>query len=79
MEAYKVRPWSFAPRLAPLLPTLCSWVVQVQKRLGVGTYGSAYLVSLVHDPSQLYCLKKVKLDEGALLAARMVALSPYFT
>lgn len=29
-----------------------------------GTYGSAYLVSLVRDPSQLFCLKKVKIDEG---------------
>jgi hypothetical protein len=37
---------------------------KVVKRLGVGTYGSAYLVCLKQDPNQLFVLKKVKLDEN---------------
>ncbi|GLI61210.1 hypothetical protein VaNZ11_003502 [Volvox africanus] len=34
----------------------------VVKKLGTGTYGSAYLVSLRVNPSQQYVLKKVKVD-----------------
>ena len=37
---------------------------RVVKRIGVGTYGSAYLVTLKRDPSQEYVLKKIKLDEA---------------
>ncbi|KAL6746791.1 hypothetical protein V8C86DRAFT_3119407 [Haematococcus lacustris] len=35
----------------------------VVKRLGVGTYGSAYLITTKHDPVQQLVLKKVKIDE----------------
>lgn len=34
----------------------------VVKKLGTGTYGSAYLVSLRVNPSQQFVLKKVKID-----------------
>ena len=37
---------------------------KVVKRIGVGTYGSAYLVTLKRDPSQQFVLKKIKLDEA---------------
>jgi hypothetical protein len=36
---------------------ICQWC-----GAGVGTYGSAYLVCLVRDPSQQYVLKKVSID-----------------
>ncbi|KAJ9524812.1 hypothetical protein QJQ45_003041 [Haematococcus lacustris] len=32
----------------------------VVKRLGVGTYGSAYLITTKHDPGQQLVLKKVQ-------------------
>jgi serine/threonine protein kinase len=37
---------------------------KVLKRIGVGTYGSAYLVTLKWDPNQQYVLKKIKIDEA---------------
>ena len=37
---------------------------KVVKRIGVGTYGSAYLVTLKRDPMQQFVLKKIKLDEA---------------
>ncbi|KAG1672034.1 hypothetical protein FOA52_008910 [Chlamydomonas sp. UWO 241] len=37
---------------------------KVVKRIGVGTYGSAYLVTSKSDPAQQYVLKKVKLDDA---------------
>lgn len=36
---------------------------KVVKRIGVGTYGSAYLVCLRQDPSTQLVLKKIKIDE----------------
>ncbi|KAF5831908.1 kinase-like domain-containing protein [Dunaliella salina] len=36
---------------------------KVVKKIGVGTYGSACLACLKRDPSQLFVLKKVKVDE----------------
>ena len=36
---------------------------RVVKKIGTGTYGSACLVCLRYDPSQLFVLKKVKIDE----------------
>lgn len=36
---------------------------KVIKRIGVGTYGSAYLVCLKDHPSQQFVLKKIKIDE----------------
>mmetsp|Transcript_17043 Transcript_17043/g.36817 ORF Transcript_17043/g.36817 Transcript_17043/m.36817 type:complete len:694 (-) Transcript_17043:512-2593(-) len=37
---------------------------KVLKRIGVGTYGSAYLVCLKKDTNQQYVLKKIKLDDA---------------
>lgn len=37
---------------------------KVLKRIGVGTYGSAYLVTLKADPNKAFVLKKVKVDDG---------------
>lgn len=37
---------------------------KVLKRIGVGTYGSAYLVTLKADPNKTFVLKKVKVDDG---------------
>uniref|UniRef100_A0A7R9Z4D4 non-specific serine/threonine protein kinase n=1 Tax=Chlamydomonas euryale TaxID=1486919 RepID=A0A7R9Z4D4_9CHLO len=37
---------------------------KVIKRIGVGTYGSAYLVASTADANELFVLKKVKLDEA---------------
>jgi len=36
---------------------------KVVRKIGVGTYGSACLCCLRQDPSQLFVLKKVKIDE----------------
>lgn len=36
---------------------------RVVKRIGVGTYGSAYLVTLRASPSEQLVLKKIKIDE----------------
>ena len=35
---------------------------KVVKRIGTGTYGAAYLVSLKHDEREQYVLKKVQLE-----------------
>lgn len=35
----------------------------VSKRIGVGTYGSAYLICSKHNPEQQYVLKKVKVHQ----------------
>lgn len=37
---------------------------KVVKRIGVGTYGSAYLVCLKQNPAQQLVLKKIKLDDA---------------
>jgi serine/threonine protein kinase len=37
---------------------------KVLRRIGTGTYGSAYLVCLKHDASELHVLKKVQLAEA---------------
>ncbi|KAG2497776.1 hypothetical protein HYH03_004048 [Edaphochlamys debaryana] len=42
---------------------------QVVKKLGTGTYGSAYLVSLRANPVVQYVLKKVKVEAGSDLSA----------
>jgi NIMA (never in mitosis gene a)-related kinase len=36
---------------------------RVLKRIGVGTYGSAYLVCDKRNPAQEFVLKKIKLDD----------------
>ncbi len=33
------------------------------KKVGTGTYGSAYLVCFQSDPSQQFVLKKIKVDD----------------
>jgi serine/threonine protein kinase len=38
---------------------------KVLKRIGVGTYGSAYLVCLKHNPAYEFVLKKIKLDQAS--------------
>ncbi|PNH02674.1 Serine/threonine-protein kinase Nek1 [Tetrabaena socialis] len=40
----------------------------VSKKLGTGTYGSAYIVSLRANPAQQYVLKKVKVEGGDVSA-----------
>lgn len=38
---------------------------KVIKRIGVGTYGSAYLVNLKSNPNQNFVLKKIKVDDAS--------------
>ncbi len=38
---------------------------KVVKRIGVGTYGSAYLVNLKHDVNEQYVLKKIALEAAS--------------
>lgn len=37
---------------------------QVVRKIGTGTYGSAYLVSLKTKPDEQFVLKKVKIEDG---------------
>ena len=36
---------------------------RVLKKIGTGTYGSAYLVSVYNHPNEVFVLKKVKINE----------------
>jgi serine/threonine protein kinase len=38
---------------------------KVVRRIGTGTYGSAYLVCLKHDAGEQYVLKKVQLEAAS--------------